>query len=75
MSDLNEKRPELKIYVVGETSGNPEDWSEFGSRKIVIAESPEQALDLSDATRRGCVCLLNASFPMVVMSEEFTGTT
>jgi hypothetical protein len=34
----------LKLFVVGESSGNPENWSEWGDRAFVIASNEEEAL-------------------------------
>ena len=36
----------FKLFVVGERSGNPDDWSEWGGRAIAIASSPEEAAEL-----------------------------
>jgi hypothetical protein len=38
-----DERP-LRLFVVGESSGNPEEWSEWGSWSIVFAKSPEEAI-------------------------------
>ena len=37
----------LKLYVVGETSPNPQDWSIWSELSIVIAESAEEATRLA----------------------------
>jgi hypothetical protein len=39
---------DFKLFVVGESSGNPDDWSEWGDRAFVIARSKEEALSLAD---------------------------
>lgn len=38
--------PELKLYVVGEGSSNPSDWTD-GSWCLVFADSTEQAKELA----------------------------
>lgn len=42
--------PNLKLYIIGETSPDPQEWRRDGS-SLVLAESPEQARELfgSDA--------------------------
>ena len=37
----------LKLYVVGNTSSNPNDWSEWDEIALVLAETSEQALTLT----------------------------
>ena len=62
----------LHLYVVGD-KGDPENWSEYGARKLVIAESREQALDLADAPSDGQVHLFEMSAPAVIVSEYYRG--
>lgn len=38
---------ELKLFVVGESSGNPDDWSEFGGYELVIARGPQEAMEMA----------------------------
>ena len=38
----------LRLYVVGESSGNPETWGEYKGYSIVAARSPEEALTFSN---------------------------
>jgi hypothetical protein len=38
----------LKLFVVGTSSGNPDEWSEYGNRALVLATSPEEALSMVD---------------------------
>jgi hypothetical protein len=46
--DANRSEPaKLKLYIVGESSGNPEDWQDDGQWSLVFAESPEQARELA----------------------------
>jgi hypothetical protein len=36
------------LYVVGEPSGNPDEWSKYSARCIVVAASPEEACQMHD---------------------------
>jgi hypothetical protein len=47
MQRIESKRP-LKLFVVGETEGDPETWSEWGSRAFVIAGSAQEAISRVD---------------------------
>jgi hypothetical protein len=40
----------LKLFVLGESSGNPDEWSRFGSRALVLARSAEEALSMVEFT-------------------------
>ena len=39
---------QMKLFVVGESSGNPDDWSEWPIRALVIAGSADEAIALSE---------------------------
>ena len=54
-SELLAKRAErrLKLFVAGSSSGNPNDWSSFGTRAIVLAESLDQAINMVDFSSGG----------------------
>lgn len=39
----------MKLYIVGEYSSDPENWSAWSEWSLVIAESPEQARKLANA--------------------------
>ena len=43
----------LKLFVVGSSSGNPEDWSEHGTRALILAHSLEEALGMVDFSANG----------------------
>ena len=43
---LADARP-LKLFVVGEQSGNPENWHVLGGRAIVAARSAEEAVGMT----------------------------
>ena len=46
-SVMSDPKPELRVFVVGELSGDPADWSELTGRTFVIAASEEEALALA----------------------------
>ena len=39
-------RGKLKLFVIGESTGNPSEWSEYGRRILVMAKDTEQASGL-----------------------------
>jgi hypothetical protein len=43
----------LILFVIGDSSGNPKDWSEYGKLAFVMAESIEQAKSMVDFSSRG----------------------
>lgn len=59
----------LNLYVVGESSPNPDDWSPYSSRKLVIAESPEAAIALAE--HYGPATPIPMDTPVVLMSEDY----
>ncbi len=38
----------MKVYIVGSDSLNPEDWSIWDETAIVIASTPEEAMELAN---------------------------
>ena len=64
---MSEEQLTLRLYVVGESSGNPRDWSRYWGRKLVMATSPEQACDISDGAR---AVLVEATEAIVLMEEN-----
>ena len=54
----------LKLYVVGESSGNPDDWFDC-ERAFVIASSPEDAARLVDGNV-ALVAEVDAREPLVL---------
>ena len=49
MSHCQDPVSELQLFVVGELSGDPEQWSEWSSqRAFVISETPREAERLLD---------------------------
>jgi hypothetical protein len=41
----------VKLFVCGESSGDPETWSIWSEWSLVIAETKEQALEMTGETR------------------------
>ncbi len=45
-----ESLDEFKLFIVGESSGNPEDWTPWNPhRAIVVAHDKEEAISLVDS--------------------------
>jgi hypothetical protein len=62
------KKTVLKLYVVGELSGDPGRWSRLSRRSLVIARTPEQALEMADFS---VVCAeVDFSQPAVLSLQE-----
>ena len=59
----------LRLYVVGESSGNPTDWSERPNRALVIAASADEAIAIADM---GTTCTAEVCFdaPIVLSVDE-----
>lgn len=63
-----EKKPGLRLFVVGEVSGNPREWSDYPiGRKLVLARSREEAILVAET---GADAMLVHSDEAVVLSEE-----
>ena len=58
---------EFKVFIVGESSGNPDDWTAWGGRTLVVARSVEEALSFSDLSVAAEVRL---DKPGVLMTTE-----
>lgn len=55
-----------KLYVVGENTPDPEKWSIWSEYALVLADSPEQAQELSD--RKGePVCEIPTDKPLYLV--------
>lgn len=68
---MNESdKPKLNLYVVGELSGDPNDWSEYGSRAIVIAASAEEAIQIAGTV--DCAALIQCVHPIVLMRDSYS---
>jgi len=60
--------PSLKLFVVGSSSGNPDDWSSFGTRALVLAESLDQAISMVDFS--SCGAEVKCDGPTVLCVES-----
>lgn len=70
MKDAEERAGELKLFVVGESSGDPENWSGFGSRVFVIASNAAEALALAGDLAAPCVAEVDMTKPSVLVHED-----
>jgi hypothetical protein len=63
----SEKRS-LKLFVVGELSGDPSRWSRLSKRTLVLARTPEEALEMADFS---VICAeVDLSQPAVLSSQD-----
>lgn len=60
----------MKLYVVGETSPNPDDWSIWSEWTLVIAPNPERAKELSENPRSEPVTEIPLDRECVLCSME-----
>lgn len=72
---MSERKGPLKVFVVGESSTDPEKWAEYGARAIVLAHSPEEASELLAERASGIVTEINLNneMPKVLLYEEDHG--
>ncbi len=61
-------RKSLKLFVLGESRGDPGHWSEWGARVFVLAESSEQALSMVDFTNS--VAEVSAEGPCIICRDQ-----
>lgn len=59
----------LKLYVVGESSGDPSKWRQWATKSLVIAENPQEAIRLVDGDPRSAVAELKPVSPCVLMAD------
>jgi hypothetical protein len=66
----------VKLYAVGPgaISPNPSDWSERGGFALVVAETPEQALEVADDLEGLPVVEVDTSKPAMLSHRPFTGS-
>ena len=62
----------LKLYVVGERSGNPADWPVMCYRAYVVARTPDEARDLAKMPNEP-VAEIAPDEPQVLVYEEDNG--
>jgi hypothetical protein len=70
---MSDEQPKLQLYVVGESSGNPDDWSEYGSRMIVIAAGKEEACKLAECPQCTVTSLIDLTNPVILADQFYTG--
>lgn len=56
----------FQLYVVGESSSDPDDWSEWSERAFVAARSPAEALANAGAPEDAPVALIVFTRPIVL---------
>ena len=62
------KETALRLFVVGELSGDPSRWSRIAKRSFVLARTPEQAVKMADLS---VLCAeVVFSQPIVLCREE-----
>jgi hypothetical protein len=66
---MSENEPKkLRLFVVGESSGDPDEWMAYGERAIVVAHDEEEARSLVDFSNR--VTEIPFTKPVKLMSEH-----
>lgn len=56
----------LRLFVVGECSPNPDEWSEFGGWSLVLAERAEQAIEIVGELGHGPATEVDTSKPTML---------
>ena len=65
---------EFKLYIVGEKSANPNDWSIWSEHAIVIARDEQEAKEISNRRSEDVTEIpLNRAVCLVSMSEPNWG--
>ncbi len=59
----------MKLYVVGEKSANPDDWSIWSEHAIVIAESEGHALIMTDSDASTPVTEIPMDKPLYLVQD------
>lgn len=65
-------KPKLKLYVVGEASGDPSEWSGFSARTLVFARSAKEAGRMVTYHGAG-IAEVRVTAPTVLLSESEVG--
>lgn len=61
----------FRIFIIGESSGDPADWSDWGARTLVVARSAEEARTMAEHSSAVAeVCL---DKPGVLLTTEGMG--
>jgi len=66
------EKPALKLYVVGESSGNPDEWYDWGELSLVLATNEREAAELGDCPS-AAVAEVDANRPLVLLRREAAG--
>jgi hypothetical protein len=62
----------LKLFVLGETSANPEEWGGYGNWALVLARNSAEAVALaSEAGSRAIEISLDVPKVLVFRSEDY----
>jgi hypothetical protein len=61
--------PKLKLFVVGESSGDPSTWSQWTVKTLVVAETAVDALRMADRDSRSSVAEVVWSDPCILMAD------
>jgi hypothetical protein len=64
----NERKEGLRLFVVGESSSDPEKWTLYGRRALVVAASLEDAIAQVDFASFGAEVSFDR--PMVLCEED-----
>jgi hypothetical protein len=62
----------MKLYVLGERSGDPNDWRQYGSRVFVLARSREEALSLHSEFSTH-VAEVPTTEPCILCHDDYVG--
>jgi len=60
--------PEYKLFIVGESSGDPDNWSDWGPRTIVVARSADEARTMAEHS--SAVAEVKLDKPGVLLTTE-----
>jgi hypothetical protein len=66
----NERKGKLRLFVVGESSGDPADWSEYPCRAYVIAGSAEEAVRMLGDRAMSGVAEVRFDKPVTLCVDE-----
>ncbi len=67
---MSDEAPRLRLFVVMESSGNPRDWSDYGTRILVLAKDAEEARSLTDYGQDAPCALVSASEPCILTAQD-----
>lgn len=69
---MDEPKKLLKLFIVGETSGNPDDWDDYTSFSLVYAHDEDEARSLvgDDIDERHVAAVLFPEVPGVIYTHS-----